>query len=84
MIKRTIKETTEKYDKDGKLIEKITREETETDDEARYPLQSPTYPSYPWNLNRTPVNTGEPITVNYNTNNPYTINCSSECKTDRE
>lgn len=64
MIKRTIKETTE-------LIEKITREETETEDKARYPLQSPTYPSYP-------------SMVKYNTNNPYTINCSSECKTDRE
>lgn len=54
MIKRTIKEITEKYDKDGKLIEKITREETETDDETSYPLQSPTYPSYPWGTNGTP------------------------------
>ena len=33
MIKRTVKETTEKYDKDGKLVERIIREETETDDE---------------------------------------------------
>ena len=81
MIKKTIKETIEKYDGDGKLVEKITREETESDDETRYPLQSPTYP---WNPNGTFVSTGEPITVNYNTNNPYTINCSSECKTDGE
>lgn len=72
MIKKTIKETIEKYDGDGKLVEKITREETESDDETRYPLQSPTYP---WNPNGTSVSTGEPITVNYNTNNPYTINC---------
>lgn len=54
MIKRTIKEITERYDKDGYLVEKITREETESDDETRYSLQSPTYPSYPWNLNGTP------------------------------
>lgn len=53
MIKRTLKETIEKYDKDGKLVEKITREETESDDETRYPLQTPAYPSYPWNLNGT-------------------------------
>lgn len=54
MIRRTIKETIEKYDKDGNLVEKITREETESDDETRYPLQSPTSTSYPWNLNGTP------------------------------
>ena len=62
MIKRTIKEITEKYDKDGKLTEKITREETESDDETRYPLQSPTYPWYP---NET---SGSPLTINYSTN----------------
>ena len=39
MIKTTIKETTEKYDKDGKLLEKITREET-TEDDSDY---SPKY-----------------------------------------
>lgn len=33
MIKTRIIETTERYDKDGKLIEKITREETTEDDE---------------------------------------------------
>ncbi len=35
MIKTKIIETTEKYDKDGKLVEKITREETSEDDETR-------------------------------------------------
>lgn len=32
MVKTKIIETTEKYDKDGKLVEKITREETSEDD----------------------------------------------------
>lgn len=32
MVKIKIIETTEKYDKDGKLVEKITREETTEDD----------------------------------------------------
>lgn len=31
MVKTKIIETTEKYDKDGKLVEKITREETSED-----------------------------------------------------
>ncbi len=35
MIKTKIIETTEKYDKDGKLVEKITREETTEDDETK-------------------------------------------------
>lgn len=35
MIKTKIIETTEKYDKDGKLVEKITREEISEDDETR-------------------------------------------------
>lgn len=35
MVKTKIIETTEKYDKDGKLVEKITREETSEDDENR-------------------------------------------------
>lgn len=42
MIKTKIIETTEKYDKDGKLVEKITREET-SEDNAVYPT-TPTYP----------------------------------------
>lgn len=32
MVKTKIIETTEKYDKDGKLVEKIAREETSEDD----------------------------------------------------
>ena len=79
MIKRTIKETTEKYDKDGKLIEKITREETETDNKARYPLQNPTHP---WNPNVPYYDTGKPVEITCDSNNPYTVNCSSKCKTD--
>lgn len=31
MVKTKIIETTEKYDKDGKLVEKVTREETSED-----------------------------------------------------
>ena len=41
MIKTKIVETTEKYDENGKLIEKITREETSEDDETRYPYVVP-------------------------------------------
>ena len=44
MIKTKIIETTEKYDKDGKLVEKIIREESTEDDETRYPATSPAYP----------------------------------------
>lgn len=36
MVKTKIIETTEKYDKDGKLVEKITREETTEDGEMGY------------------------------------------------
>ena len=45
MIKTKIVETTEKYDKDGNLVEKITREETTEDDETRYPV-TPTIELY--------------------------------------
>ena len=38
MVKTTTKEITERFDKDGKLIERITREETSEDDETRYPV----------------------------------------------
>lgn len=38
MIKTKIVETTEKYDKDGKLIEKIVRKETTEDDETTLPF----------------------------------------------
>lgn len=40
MIKTKIVETTEKYDKDGKLAEKVTREET-TEDNNDYTLSTP-------------------------------------------
>lgn len=41
MVKTKIVETTEKYDEDGKLVEKITREETSEDDTVYSP-------STPW------------------------------------
>lgn len=37
MTKTKIVETTEKYDENGKLVEKITREETTDDDTVYYP-----------------------------------------------
>lgn len=44
MVKTKITETTEKYDKDGNLVEKITREE-ESEDDTDYglPWHTPTY-----------------------------------------
>lgn len=48
MIKTKIIETTEKYDENGTLIEKITREETTEDDETRYPVVVPSVPNKPW------------------------------------
>ena len=44
MIKRTITETTEIYDKDGNIVEKTIRVEEETDDETR--VYQPSY--HPW------------------------------------
>lgn len=46
MVKTKITEITEKYDKDGKLVEKITREETSEDDTA-YESDSIIYPQEP-------------------------------------
>lgn len=46
MIKTKIVETTEKFDKDGKLVEKITREETTEDDETRFPVTPLPYEPY--------------------------------------
>lgn len=46
MIKTKIIETTEKYDKDGKLVEKITREET-SDDDTVYESGAIYYPQEP-------------------------------------
>lgn len=37
MTKTKIVETTEKYDENGKLVEKITREETTEDNRVYYP-----------------------------------------------
>lgn len=57
MVKTTIKETTEKFDKDGNLIEKVTREESSEDDSDYSPTYAP--PNYePWQ----PIkwNLGEP------------------------
>lgn len=49
MIKTKIKEITEKYDKDGKLVEKITREETTEDDTVYTPSTPWTVPfTQPW------------------------------------
>lgn len=41
MIKTKIVETTEKYDENGRLIEKIIREKTSEDDTKYYPSCSP-------------------------------------------
>lgn len=46
IIKTKITKTTEKYDKDGKLVEKITREET-TEDDTVYKSGSIIYPQEP-------------------------------------
>lgn len=56
MVKTKIVETTEKYDKDGKLVEKVTREETTEDDTAYTP-------SIPWTAQLTQpwYNTDRPL-----------------------
>lgn len=64
MIKTKIVETTEKYDKEGKLVEKITREETSKDC-TNY---APAYPN--------PNFSG---TVVY-TNPPYYSYCGTKCE----
>lgn len=46
MVKTKVIETTEKYDKDGKLVERITREETTEDDETRFPVTPLPYEPY--------------------------------------
>ena len=46
MVKTTITETTEKYDKDGNLVERIIREEKTEDDTDYIPTQS--QPITPW------------------------------------
>lgn len=49
IVKTKITETTEKYDKNGNLVEKITREETSEDDTV-YESGSICYPQEPKNL----------------------------------
>lgn len=56
MVKTKIVETTEKYDKDGKLVEKVTREETTEDDTVYTPSTPWTAPfTQPW------YETGRPL-----------------------
>lgn len=50
MVKTKIIETTEKYDKDGKLVEKITREETSEDDEKGVWRAAPPWVTEPINI----------------------------------
>lgn len=47
MVKTKIVETTEKYDENGNLVEKITREET-TEDDTIHPSNSPSITSLPY------------------------------------
>mgnify|MGYP000976645894 CR=1 FL=1 len=49
MVKTKIIETTEKYDDNGKLIEKVTREETSEDDTVYTPIvNTPSWGSGSW------------------------------------
>lgn len=48
MVKTKIVETTEKYDENGKLVEKITREETTEDDTVYSPSYTPTPTPLPY------------------------------------
>lgn len=59
MIKTTTITTTEKYDKDGKLLERITKEKTTTDDETRFPV-TPNYNPGFWNA--VPTSIGSSVT----------------------
>lgn len=45
MVRTKIIETTEKFDKDGNLIERVTREETSDDDTIYYPNIEPVAPT---------------------------------------
>lgn len=42
MVKTKVVETTEKYDSDGRLVERVTREETSEDDNSTYPVYTTT------------------------------------------
>lgn len=53
MVKTKIVETTEKYDENGRLVEKITREETSEDNEVYCPSYTPLVTPLPYiNPNR--------------------------------
>lgn len=43
MVKTKIVETTERFDENGRLLERVVREETSEDDETRYPVYTTTY-----------------------------------------
>lgn len=49
MIKRTIKETVNEYDKDGRLVRQTITETSEDDDTQYYP-----YPYYPYTYQEIP------------------------------
>ena len=66
MIKTKIIETTERYDKDGALIEKTVREETVENDGERVL----TYPSYPLSNPQSPMD--------YQPYRTATTNCKKE------
>lgn len=68
MIKTHTVETTEKYDTEGKLIEKITREETTEDDETRFPTNIPPVITTPYVYH--PIST-TPFTV------PKEVTCTT-------
>ncbi len=64
MIKTKIIETTEKYDKDGNLVEKVTREKTSEDSTAYIPQSPCIQPNYGWWNNQPTCDIGEPSTHN--------------------
>ena len=67
MIKTHIVETTEKFDKDGTLTERITREETTEDDETRYPVVATPYISHP--IGTTPFTVPKEVTCTTTSDN---------------
>lgn len=59
MVKTKILETTEKHDENGKLVEKITREETSEDNTVYYPSYTAPVSPLP-NINPDTVKKWEP------------------------
>lgn len=81
MVKTKIVETIEKYDKDGKLIEKITREETTEDDEMRYsPLTVPDMPQWKPGEPGVPWYTTTPWCIATTTSGDLTVNSKEEIR----